>query len=320
MLSQYKLRLVTKVAQLYYEKNYVQKRIADELHLSQATISRLLKLAKEEKIVKTVVTIPSGVYSELESELEKKYGLKEVIIAEASSNSQDEILRSIGSAAAYYLETTLSKGDTIGISSWSSTLLSMVDAMQPLKNLNETKVVQILGGIGNPAAETHASHLIKRLASLVNGEAIFLPAPAVIPPGSKPENYINDEFVKRALNMFNKVNVVLAGIGTLEPSQLLANSGNIFAEDELIELKERGAIGDICLHFFDENGDPIETSLNKRVMSMSLQNIKKVERTIGVAGGKRKVKAIKAAMRGNLINVLITDKFTANKLRVKSQI
>lgn len=314
MLSHYKLRLVTKVAQLYYEKGYVQKRIADELHLSQATISRFLKLAEQEKIVKTIVSVPSGVYSNLEAELEKKYGVKEVIIAEASSDSQEEILRSIGSAAAYYLETTLSKGDTIGISSWSATLLSMVDAMQQLKNLKETKVVQILGGIGNPAAETHASHLIKRLASLVNGEAIFLPAPAVIPPGSTPENYISDEFVKRALNMFDKVNVVLAGIGTLEPSQLLANSGNIFAEDELIELKERGAIGDICLHFFDKAGKPIETSLNKRVMSMSLQQIKKVERTIGVAGGNRKVKAIKAAMMGELINVLITDQFTAKNL------
>lgn len=314
MLSQHKLRLVTKVAQLYYEKGYVQKRIADELHLSQATISRLLKLAQEEKIVKTIVSVPSGVYSGLEAELENKYGLKEIIIAEASSDSQEEILRSIGSAAAYYLETTLSKGETIGISSWSATLLSMVDAMQQLKNLKDTKVVQILGGIGNPAAETHASHLIKRLASLVNGEAIFLPAPAVIPPGSKPENYISDEFVKRALNMFNEVNVVLAGIGTLEPSQLLANSGNIFAEDELIELKERGAIGDICLHFFDGDGKPIETSLNKRVMSMSLNQIKKVERTIGVAGGKRKVKAIKAALKGQYINVLITDRFTAEKL------
>lgn len=314
MLSHNKLRLVTKVAQFYYEKGYVQKRIADELHLSQATISRLLKLAGKEKVVKTIVSVPSGVYSNLEAELEDKYGVKEVIIAEASSNSQEEILRGIGSAAAYYLETTLSKGDAVGISSWSSTLLSMVDAMQQLKNLKDTKVVQILGGIGNPAAETHASHLIKRLASLVNGEAIFLPAPAVIPTGSTPDNYVSDEFVKRALTMFDEVNVVLAGIGTLEPSQLLANSGNIFAEDELIELKERGAIGDICLHFFDENGEPIETSLNKRVMSMSLKQIKKVERTIGVAGGKRKVKAIQAAMIGGFINVLITDQFTAKQL------
>ncbi len=42
------------------------------------------------------------------------------------------------------------------------------------------KVVQILGGVGNPAAQTHATHLNERLANLVHGETHFLPAPGVI--------------------------------------------------------------------------------------------------------------------------------------------
>jgi len=315
MLSKSKLRLVTKVARLYYENGYLQKQIAEELHLSQATISRLLKTADEQKIVKTSVSIPVGVYSDMEKKIEDKYGIKEVIIADTPSKpDEEEILRSIGSAASYYLETTLSKSEVIGISSWSTTLLAMVDAMQPIKNPKDTKVVQILGGIGNPAAETHASHLIKRLSSLVNGEAIFLPAPGVTPKGSSPEIYMQDEYVRNAIDMFNKISLALVGIGTLEPSKLLANSGNIFSEEELHELEEKGAIGDICLHFFDEQGNPIETSLNKRVISMWLDKIKRVERTVGIAGGKRKVKAIKAALKGNYINVLITDRFTAEDI------
>lgn len=312
MLSKSKLRLVTKVAQLYYEKGYLQKQIAKELHLSQATISRLLKTANEQNIVKTSVSIPVGVYSDLEEEIEEKFGLKEVVIADAPSKSNnEEILRSIGSAASYYLETTLSKGEVIGISSWSTTLLAMVNAMQPISNVKDTKVVQILGGIGNPAAETHASHLIKRLSSLVNGEAIFLPAPGVTPKGSSPKIYMQDEYVKKAIDMFDQISLTLVGIGTLEPSKLLANSGNVFSEEELNELEENGAIGDICLHFFDKDGSPIETSLNKRVISMSLDQIKGVERSVGIAGGKRKINAIKAALKGNYINVLITDRFTA---------
>ncbi|MDR8389808.1 sugar-binding transcriptional regulator [Aliifodinibius sp. S!AR15-10] len=315
MLSKSKLRLVTKVAQLYYEKGHLQKQIAEELHLSQATISRLLKTADEQNIVKTSVSIPVGVYSDMEEEIEELYGLKEVVIADAPSKANnEEILRSIGSAASYYLETTLSKGETLGISSWSTTLLAMVNAMQPIRNVKDTKVVQILGGIGNPAAETHASHLIKRLSSLVNGEAIFLPAPGVTPKGSSPEIYMQDEYVKKAVEKFNAISLALVGIGTLEPSKLLANSGNVFSEQELNELEKNGAIGDICLHFFDEDGNPIETSLNKRVISMSLDQIKKVERTVGIAGGERKVKAIKAALKGQYINVLITDRHTAENI------
>src|SRR5699024_11817473 len=77
MLSKSKLRLITKVAQLYHEKGYLQKQIAEELHLSQATISRLLKTADKQNIVKTSVSIPVGVYSDMEEEIEDRYGLKE---------------------------------------------------------------------------------------------------------------------------------------------------------------------------------------------------------------------------------------------------
>jgi DNA-binding transcriptional regulator LsrR (DeoR family) len=40
----------------------------------------------------------------------------------------------------------------------------------------------------------------------------------------------------------------------------------------------------------------------------------KIGRRIGVAGGSRKYPAIKAAVEGSWVNVLITDKDTAQKL------
>ncbi len=93
----------------------------------------------------------------------------------ARPGSRRRVLKTIiwiGAAAAYYLETTVRSGDVIGISSWSSTLLAMVDAMHQFNKIKDTRVVQILGSVGNPAAEVHASNLLKRMASLLNGEAI----------------------------------------------------------------------------------------------------------------------------------------------------
>jgi len=314
MHSNFKIRLVTKVAKLYYEESLLQKEIAKKLHLSQATVSRLLQTAVDQKIVKTSVSVPTGVFSDLEEKIEKKYNLKDVIIADTNTDSSEEILRSIGSAASSYLETVLNKNEVIGISSWSTTLLSTVNSMQPQSNRQNIKVVQILGGMGNPAAETHANHMIKRLANLVNGEAIFLPAPGVTPKGSSPEIYKQDEFVKKAINMFDKVTLALVGIGTMEPSKLLAISGNVFSENELVELKEKGAIGDICLHFFNKDGVPIRTELQERVISMDLDHIKNVDRAVAIAGGKNKVQSIKAALIGQYVNVLITDRYTAKAI------
>ena len=67
------LRLMTKVAHLYYEQELSQSEIATKLNLSQANISRLLKRALQEQIVRITVSPPHSVYTDLEEELEKKY-------------------------------------------------------------------------------------------------------------------------------------------------------------------------------------------------------------------------------------------------------
>jgi DNA-binding transcriptional regulator LsrR (DeoR family) len=47
---------------------------------------------------------------------------------------------------------------------------------------------------------------------------------------------------------------------------------------------------------------------------MRLDQLARVDRSIGVAGGSRKYAAILGALRGGWINVLITDQFTARRL------
>src|SRR5215510_15162312 len=141
------LRLMAKVARLYYERGLKQTDIADQLDISQATISRLLKRAQQEEIVRISINVPTGAYAELEDGLERAYGLKEAIVVDSVPND-DQLLRDIGSAAAYYLETTHKQDEVIGISSWSSSLLATVEAMHPLPRPLGAKVIQILGGVG----------------------------------------------------------------------------------------------------------------------------------------------------------------------------
>jgi DNA-binding transcriptional regulator LsrR (DeoR family) len=309
------LRLMTRVARMYYQQDMRQSRIADRLHLSQATVSRLLRRAEREGIVRITVSVPMGVYAELEEALISQYGLQNAVVADCVNHDDEgEILRNIGAAAACYLESTVEQGECIGISSWSATLLAMMDAMHPLPRPSGVQVVQILGGVGNPAAEVHANQLISRLAALLRGEAEFLPAPGVVGSADAVQVLLKDQFVRETMALFDRVSMALVGIGALEPSKLLASSGNVFSSEELEMLRSRGAVGDICVRFFDAQGKPVLTPLDDRVISMSLEQLKRVKRSVGVAGGKRKHEAIRSALLGGLINVLITDRFTAEVL------
>ena len=308
------LRLMTRVARLYYENGLSQPDIARQLDLSQATISRLLRRAENEDIVRITVSVPLKCYPELEEALEKRYGLKEAIVADCVSDDEKQILRDIGGAAAHYVETTTKPGEVIGISSWSASLLALVNAMHPLPKTAHTQVVQILGGIGNPAAEVHATHLTRRLAALMDGEAVLLPAPGVVGSAGMRQIFAADPFVKAGLDTFERITLALVGIGAVGPSALLASSGNTFSPVELAALEQLGAVGDICLRFFNGSGQPVRSPLDERVVGMRLEQLRPVRRAVGIAGGQRKTAAIKGALAGRWINVLITDQHTAGRL------
>jgi DNA-binding transcriptional regulator LsrR (DeoR family) len=308
------LRLITKIARLYYDQALTQPEIAAQLDLSQATVSRLLKRARDEGIVRVTVNVPLGAYPLLEEELQRKYGLKEALVVDSLAEDGEQLLRDIGAAAAYYLETTLRAGDLIGISSWSATLLAMVDALHPPPRLANVRVLQILGGLGNPSAKVYASRLIDRLANLVRGEAVLLPAPGIVSSPDAVPILQRDPYVRAVRDLFDQVSIALVGIGTVEPSGLLASSGNIYSPEELDLLRQAGAVGDICLRFFDHGGTSVITPLNDRVIGMALEQLRQVKRAVGIAGGQRKLAAIRGALRGGWINVLITDRATAEQL------
>jgi DNA-binding transcriptional regulator LsrR (DeoR family) len=308
------LRMIARVARLYYEGDKRQSEIAEQLGLSQATVSRLLDRSKNEGIIRISVHMPQGVYTELEEALVMKYKLRDAIVVDSLEDDEKIIQRDLGSAAAYYLESAIRPNEIIGISSWSATLLALVDALHPLPRKPGVKVVQILGGVGNPAVESHATRLTSRLAQLVYGDPIYLPVSGIVSTEAARDVLFADGFIQPAVNLFDHVTTALVGVGAIDPSPLLSQSGNIFSPEEMALLNEKNAVGDILLRFFDRNGDLVETGLENRVISMNLKQLSKVNRAIAVAGGSRKYAGILGALRGHWVNIIITDHYTADRL------
>lgn len=308
------LRLMSKVSRMYYNQDYNQQEIADRLHISRPKVSRLLKQAREQGIVQISVSSPGdNFFVESESALEEKYGLKEVLLIESDTQMPSQtIKREIGSAAANYLLRTVTDGDVIGVT-WGTTLQAMIDSLQP-KHVEDVHVVQTLGGVGPPEAKAHATDISRRLSQLLNGRLTLLPAPGIVDSTEARSVLLSDRRVKKALQLFSEINIAFVGIGALHTNLVLKKESTEMSTEIQQEILKSNAVGDIGLNFFDSEGNIVKTSFQKQFIGMTLDELNKVKTVVGIAGGKEKFDAIKGALKGGYINVLITDQHTGNSL------
>jgi DNA-binding transcriptional regulator LsrR (DeoR family) len=308
------LRLIARIAQMYHTEGKRQAEIAATMHMSQATVSRMLKRAEQEDIVRTTVIPPPGTYADLETALRERYHLTEAIVIDCSEDRDGAIMARIGEAAAHFLENTLQQNEIIGVSSWSQTILRMVDNIHPLKSAKAKYVVQILGGMGDASVQVHATQLTGRLAKLAGGEPRLLLVQGITSSREAKLVMLSDPVVRETMDLFGRLTLAIVGIGAVQPSEMLARSGNVFSRQEMEVLQEAGAVGEISYRFYDRDGKPVVTPLNERVIGISLEDLRKAKRVMALAGGESKTDAMAGALKLGVIDVLVTDKFTAARL------
>jgi DNA-binding transcriptional regulator LsrR (DeoR family) len=108
--------------------------------------------------------------------------------------------------------------------------------------------------------------------------------------------------------------MALVGVGSVQPSPLLRESGNAIAPADQEQLLAAHAVGDVCHRFFDSAGQLIRSDLNSRVVGIDPDVFRAIPRRIALAGGERKHAAIRAAISGGWVNVVVTDVATARAL------
>jgi DNA-binding transcriptional regulator LsrR (DeoR family) len=302
--------LLSKVSTLYYVQNQTQQEIAQRLGVSRPTISRLLQDAQDHGIVQITVAPQRGVYLELEGKLEEQFRLDTAQIVSVERDGSD-LLPQLGAAAAAYLTRTVKPDLSIGLA-WGTTLQAMVQAFSPLPT-EGVRVVQTLGGIGPPDAEAYASALVRRLARALRASPILLPAPGVVATRAVRDALQEEPHVNEALQQLDSLDMVFVGVGSLASNTVL-NDGKSLPPGAYAELVAAGAVGDIALRFFDAKGVAVKSTLEDRVLGVSVDQLRRTPRVVGVAGGPSKIEAILAALRADLLDVLITDAVTAESL------
>ena len=307
------LRLMTRAARLHHIQGARQMEIAEKMGISQAGVSRLLRMAEEHGIIRKIVVPPEGLYPDLEDGLSEAFGLDAVYVVDVGAN-EDGIPQVLGAAAARCLSGAFDGGPVLGFTSWSTTLREMARLMEPRQRSQIRHVVETLGDLGSPMLQHEADVATLQMAQVFDAEAVFLRAPGVTATPDLRNAALADAHIRKALRQLDEVDIVLVGIGPADFHGPLAESDNFFTQEQLAEVRAAGAVGQLHQRFIDRMGRPVDTPLDDFVIGITLDQLRNAGRKIAVAGGAEKHAALAAALAGEWIDVLVTDVNTANYL------
>ncbi|MDE5053167.1 sugar-binding transcriptional regulator [Niallia taxi] len=310
-------RQLVKVSSMYYHDGLTQAQIAQKLGVSRPVISKLLQRAKDEGIVKIYIKDESVHTVELERQLEQYFGLSDAVVVPNNGLSEEMAKREVGQAGASYISNNIKDVKSIGIS-WGETLAHLVQEY-PYERREDVTVVPLEGGMGVKQVQIHANQLANELAKKLQSTCTYLYAPAIVETEELKERLMGMEDVQTVLEIGRNVDVALIGIGNPYANSTLMRLGYL-QEHDLTQLREVGTIGDIGFRFFDENGAPINDSLNTKVIGITLAEFQKIKKVIAVVEGQHKVESILGALKGKFIDVLITDELTASAIIKKMTI
>ncbi|MFM9282037.1 sugar-binding transcriptional regulator [Paenibacillus jiagnxiensis] len=305
-----KQRLSIEAARLYYLSDYSQQDIAARLGVSRPTVSRMLQYAKDRGFVRISIIDPLEDLDALAEEVKRTYSLDQVLVCYSPENEYRVIQKHISKKAADFLHETVQDSDIIGVT-WGTTMHAVAQQLQS-KSVRGVEVVQLKGGVSHSHVNTYAAEIVQLFADAFHTIARYLPLPVIFDSVALKQVVEEDRHIRRIIELGKQANIAVFTVGTVKEDALLFRLG-YFSAEEQAHLQQTGA-GDICSRFFDKDGHICSEELNNRTVGIDLADLKKKEKSILVAGGQRKIDAIRAALVGGYANILVTDQFTAQAL------
>jgi DNA-binding transcriptional regulator LsrR (DeoR family) len=301
--------LLAQVAHLYFKEGQNQNAIAKRLNISRSSVSRLLAQALEQGIVDIQIRYPVPTADDLAAELQNHFRLREARILKTTALSRNAVLSRVGLLAAKFLEKNLRDGDVLAMS-WGTTLREVVENFHPARQ-PDVQVAQLIGTLSAFDSEIDGANLVRRLAGILDVKYFNLSAPLIVESLETQRIFLQQPSIRQVLDLARRASIALVGIGAVGPGVEPDYHSKLLGPAMLQVLLEQNAVGDLCSRFFDIDGRLISEEVNGRVVGIDLDSLRQIPRVIGVATGEHKAKAILGALRGQFINVLITDDKTA---------
>ena len=294
--------MAVKTAWYYYIENMTQQEISKKLCISRIRVIKLLDKARKEGLIQFKIRQDGEQHMQIEQQITKKWGLKDTFVV-PSVSSDNNLNETIAKGAAMYINNRLADNCFInmGYGDTPSRILNHLATMTE----SPINVVSLTGGV--------SYYLPNAKSNIFNAKLYLIPAPLIVSSKELVTAIREEACVSEIFRMVRLASITLVGIGGMKSDATILKNG-IFNKNDLLYLTLKGAVGDILCHFIDQDGNLVESDTENRLISTSLSTLRELDNVVGVAGGPSKIDAIRAALNGKYLDILITDESTAQQL------
>jgi|TARA_B110000211_G_scaffold37967_3_gene38360 DNA-binding transcriptional regulator LsrR (DeoR family) len=305
-----KLDDAAKAGWLYYVAGYTQEEIAKKLNVSRQSAQRMVALSVSEGLIKVRLEHPIAKCMDLQVKLKESFGLRSCIVVPSADGEPSSTL-GLAQAGAKEIELHLKSPQPKVIALGTGRVLRACVEELTLLNCEHHQIVALLG---NMASDGSASSydVVMRMAEHINAKHYPMPLPVLPSSKEEKEQLHAQHYIANNLKLAAQADVTFVGVGNLAVNSPLHIDGFVTPK-ELEELQTKGAVGEIISWVLDVNGNLIDCAVNERVASTPLK-VNPEKAVYAIAAGEEKVLAILGALRSKLINGLITNEYTAERL------
>lgn len=302
-------------ARLYYVDGLGQAEVAKFVKVSQAKVSRLLALARERGIVRITVADYEPRHRQLEAELRVRLDLSEVVVIKTVENmAPDELRRAIGHFASGPVEALLQPRDVVALAG-GRTIHALVHHFPDTRQKSLT-VVQAMGSVDSNVSAFDAQEIGRVMVQRLGGQFLALNSPAYFADQQTRDGLLKLEQVRVVHQRLDAAQMALVGVGTLENSVFVERG--VLRPADVAGLKQAGAVGEICGRFINADGQECATPWRDRVMSVALEQLRRIPQVLAVVSGSDRTQALLAAIRGRIVKGLVIDEGGAAALLAAS--
>jgi len=304
------LYLLLRIVNLYYENNLTQDQIGKKLGYSRVSIHRFLDRAVKLGLVQFLIHDPGGNFINLENQLIVKFNLRDVVVV-PDPYENGSLYTQLARGAAKWVEKKLHPGIRIGLG-LSRTISHLPQEFHPTTK-TECFFTEVVGSASDHPEGVAKYNVTANLAEIAGGIPEIFYSPNYVSDENLHDMLMRETTIINSIERAKKCDIVLQSIGTVDNNAILYTEG-LISKKELERLIEKNVIGDILGHYFNTSGELVPTFMDRRVVGIHPDELKKIEWSVLVAGGEDKKKPISAILRNSFFNVLVTNHSIAEYL------